>query len=293
MSQTQRYREQIDACRPGSDDLSLPALADLARAAESDRAVAEELARSQRFDRAVSAAMHDVPLPAGLLDRLEARLALGDSATLEDDDAAPLRDVAAKATTVEAPAAEVDANHVAQLAGGQERRVSRRGLWMALASLAAVALVAVGAVMMSQSPRHVTKNELADSAMQWTGSVNSQNWKSGSVPTAYPIPAGMQATGWQPFTTPEGQKGVVYNLTRAPRPDARLFVIKSHHKYDVATIPFTELPGSSQNLAIAAWHKNGHLYVVVVSEEGGQKLEDFIRRTNVTWAGSARAVRSS
>src|SRR5688572_5213675 len=78
MSQNQPYREQIDACRPGSDDLSLPALAGLAQAVEQDSAVAKELARSQRFDHAVSAAMHDVPLPAGLLERLEARLASGD-----------------------------------------------------------------------------------------------------------------------------------------------------------------------------------------------------------------------
>src|SRR5688572_10680083 len=75
MSQNSRYREQIDACRPGSDDLALPALAELAGAVESDRALADVFARSQRFDRAVSAAMHDVPLPAGLLERLEAKVA--------------------------------------------------------------------------------------------------------------------------------------------------------------------------------------------------------------------------
>ena len=36
MKRIAQLREQIDACRPGSDDLALPALAPLAQAAESE-----------------------------------------------------------------------------------------------------------------------------------------------------------------------------------------------------------------------------------------------------------------
>src|SRR5262245_48473703 len=145
MGQNQPYREQIDACRPGSDDLALLALADLARAAESDRAVAGDLARSQRFDRSVAAAMHDVPLPAGLLERLEAQLAAGEA--VEDE---------ATGEPVSLPVSAAEP--------GSRSRISRRGLWAAAASLAVVALLAIGGMFLPRAPRHVTSNELAEMA---------------------------------------------------------------------------------------------------------------------------------
>src|SRR5688572_2368552 len=97
MDKVLSLREQIDACRPGSDDLSLPGLAELAQAAQEDRAVAEELDRSQRFDRAVLSALHDVPVPGDLCERLLAQAAEGG--------AAPLGTAVQQSVAVAAPAA--------------------------------------------------------------------------------------------------------------------------------------------------------------------------------------------
>src|SRR5205814_508426 len=64
MSEKPTIREQIDACRGGSADLSLAELAPLAREIESNPVVAQELSRSQRFDGLVTEALNDLQVPA-------------------------------------------------------------------------------------------------------------------------------------------------------------------------------------------------------------------------------------
>ena len=250
---TNRYREQIDACRPGTGDLSLPALAELSRAVETDNALADEFARSDRFDRAVSTAMHDVPLPAGLLERLEARLA---SANVTDAD--PAGEVALPPT----PA-----------------RISRRTIMAAALSLAALALIAVGAMFWPRPGREIPNEQLVDMAGGWNGRVNTSKWidiTESTPPARFAVPVEVQKpVKWQPFSTPDGQHGVVFNLTTGLRP-ARLYVIASRDKYDLPTIPYGRLRGASGGLAIGAWYSGGLLYVVVV-DETGQSLSNYVR----------------
>src|SRR5687767_8163757 len=74
MTKIDRLREQIDACRPGAPDLSLPELNELAVAVRNDREVAEELSGAQAFDRKICQALHDAPIPPGLADRLIASM---------------------------------------------------------------------------------------------------------------------------------------------------------------------------------------------------------------------------
>lgn len=259
MSQKPNYREQIDACRPGSDDLSLPALAELAQVAETDRAIADELARSQRFDRAVSTAMHDVPLPAGLLERLEAKLAAADTAESTGDVALP-----------PAPA-----------------RFSRKGIFAAAAALAAALLLAVGAAFWPQPGRNISNEQLVEMASGWNRQVGPQ-WNAlspASLPPArFAAPIEVRkATGWQRFTATDGRTGVVYNLTTGLRPSARLYVINSRDKFALPNTPFRELKDASGGIAIGAWHADGLLYVVVV-DRTGQELSDFVREKDFAWA---------
>lgn len=264
MSQNLRYREQIDACRPGSDDLSLPALAELAGVVESDRAVADELARSQCFDRAVSTALHDVPLPAGLLERLEAKLAETDAAA--DDD--PTADVA-----LPPPA-----------------RFSRRGILAAALSVAALALIAVSAMFWPRPGRQVSSAELVELSSTWFNEqLPPAEWKPvSSAPATFAVPRVVSgAKAWQSFATPAGEKGVVYDLTSGLRPRARLFVIATPHTYQVGTLP-TRLRGTTGGTAVAAWQQGRLLFVVVVVENG-QKLEDFVRPPNVAFVAAVAA----
>ena len=74
MNQRPTIREQMDACRPDSDDLHLPEhAADLAELQVGLRESAEvrcELDRIQQSDRIIRSATHDVSLPAGLEAKL-------------------------------------------------------------------------------------------------------------------------------------------------------------------------------------------------------------------------------
>ena len=196
---------------------------------ECDRAVADELARSQRFDRAVSTAMHDVPLPAGLLERLEAKLAeAGESETAESTGDVALPPAPARFSR--------RWNHGGSVVG--------RGL----------ALIAVSSMFWPQPGRQVSNAELAELSSAWLNQEFPDAWKlSPLAPTAYAVPRGvLGANAWQPFTTSAGEKGVVYDLRTGLRPPARLFVIATPHTYQVGTLP-TMLKSTTGNIAVMAW----------------------------------------
>jgi hypothetical protein len=72
---SRQLHESLDACRPGSDDLAHPELTEARAELEKDAALRKQFARIEQFDRGVAAAMHDVPLPEGLRERLLAKLA--------------------------------------------------------------------------------------------------------------------------------------------------------------------------------------------------------------------------
>jgi len=257
MSQKPNYREQIDACRPGSDDLSLPALAELAQVAETVRAIAHELARSQHFDRAVSAAMHDVPLPAGLFERLEAKLA-----EANDSEAA---DSTGEVDLPPAPA-----------------RFSRR-LVLTSAGLATAAAIvlAVASQFWSPAPRRFSQNHLTTEVESWIESspLNSPTWE----PATQPAPIALLVPAKKPqvrsFVTSNGEKAIAYDLTPAGGQQVLLFVIKTRHVYGVRTSPYTPLTSASGGMggmALGAWQKDGTLYVLAVREDR-LKLHHFIR----------------
>jgi hypothetical protein len=162
MNRIDELREQIDACRAGSDDLHLPELAGLAQAVGHDgaaentadeTAIAREFDRSQRFDRSVVSALHDVSVPAGLLERLLAQTAaakLEGTATLEGsvDRAVESADTtpAGEASVVKAPTS----------------RTSRR--WLIGAGVLAASALAVGAVLFAvrSGPRDISQAELVN-----------------------------------------------------------------------------------------------------------------------------------
>jgi hypothetical protein len=70
-----RLAERLDAVRPDSDDLSEPDMAAVRDALARDEALRADARRRQAWDRGIAAALHDVPVPDGLRDRLITRLA--------------------------------------------------------------------------------------------------------------------------------------------------------------------------------------------------------------------------
>ena len=261
MNRTHELREQIDACRSGSDDLSLPELAKLRDAVDHDTDVATALDRSQRFDRTVMSAMQDVEIPAGLADRL------------------------LKAASAEAATGEVSP---ATIAEPSRRKSSRRNWLIAIGSIAALLLLGVTFLINSQSPRRVSQEELAQSVSEWERKVRDSNgWvtdPSIRPPKALAVPPNalnVRPIAWRRFDTEAGESGVVYRLNPTGKQAAYLFVLDTGAQYSVGTSPFTKVPGTTARLAAGAWQNGGTLYVVVVHEVD-QRLEDYLRQIRLT-----------
>ncbi len=257
MNRITELREQIDACRPGSDDLALAGLADLAQAAASDRAVAVELDRSQQFDRAVISALHDVPVPGDLLERLLAQAERNKQLVASEG-----------ATAVNAPS-PVSNSPVA-------KRGSRRWL-LAGASLTALAasLLALG-LFLPEPARDVSQSELAEAAADWFSEAAdpTRTWTAYTAKraphTALRVPPSrsrQMETAFGPAT--------VYDLSSS-RGGAFLVVLSTRNRFDVDPLPFADVRGASRGLSIGAWQSGGQLFVLV--SKNGLRLDDLLRR---------------
>jgi hypothetical protein len=254
MRRIDQLREQIDSCRAGSDDLHLPELAELARAVQVDQAVAAELDRAGQFDRAVVSALHDVPVPGGLLERL-----------LEKSAGAAASPSIGAAVVVPA-----------------KDQVSRRGWLVRLGSvgLAAAAVVTL-AVVLSRSgpPESVTREQLARDIEVWAAAMAlpGQWQQSRSAPAAFPISADVRGKPhqWRRYWTPGGDPAVVYDLSPPGGSRVLLFVVASRAKYAVSTTPFSVLGGTTGAIQAGAWQHGGFLYVLVVGRD--QALENYVR----------------
>jgi hypothetical protein len=291
MSRIDELRQQIDACRTGSDDLHLPELSELAQSIGQDGVaksgavdanVAREFDRSQRFDRNVGSALHDVSVPAGLLEKLLAK-----TATAGSDSAAPttLGTMVAAAANL---SAEVSPNGTAKVAA-VNRGISRRGWALSLgaAGLIAASIVALAFVLWPASRQQISLEQLAADVPQWNGSVKPpdgwQNNPPATVLGAYPVESlrrGKSAVvKWRSFRTARGEGGVVYDVTPRGGATVRLFVVATPHRYAVALAPPpTTLPGVTGGCSAGAWQRSssGLLYVLVV-EQGGVRLDDYLR----------------
>lgn len=245
-------REALEACRPGSDDLSLPELADLARAAGESSVWRDALASVRQSDEAISRALQDVDIPAGLEHRLLA--------------------------AVEAQA-DADASQTAltgTVSPAQPRRVSRR-TWLTLASAlaAGVILAAWGVQQWRRAPVLAPEN-LGFEALAWSQNLTDE-WRETSEARGLNRPLDRQVRyaprGWQSLDTNHDATAVAYDLTR-PRGTAILFVLAPAAIPDDLNTSATRIP-STGGWGAAAWKSGAFVYVLLV-EERRQKLDDFL-----------------
>lgn len=283
MSRFHHYREQIDACRAGSDDdLALPELAALATAVEGDRALAEEVARSQRFDQAVAAAMLDLPVPAGLAERLLAKLSEAGLAESGDEEAAN----------------EAAATEKVALAAPQ-RSISRRVALGGVLATSLLVLIALAIQFRPQPARKIAADELSNSATQWFHEVTNaaSSWrklKPGQSVNGFVPPAAVlrQPRGWQSFKTTLGETAVAYDVSPGIGRRAVLFVVRTKHVYPVQSLAYSHVKGTTGNVSAAAWQRGGFLYVLVIDKEG-QRLDDYLNKPQITLLPRKAALRST
>jgi hypothetical protein len=158
----ERTIEGIEACRPGSDDLFAPEMAEVRAAVERDSAAAKAYRRVQRWDGAAAALVDDVAVPAGLADRILASL---DGASNS------------AASPAQHPAPAVPSIHF------RPRPWRRRWMAWSTAAIAASALAIIVVSDVWRPAREVPWEELAD---RWLESLDPapSAWRQADRPRA-------------------------------------------------------------------------------------------------------------
>lgn len=284
MNKRPTLREQIDACRPDSDDLHLPEhAADLAELAEGIRNSADVRAqwnRTQHDDRLIRSAMHEVSLPAGLEQRLLAALLSSKPAPLSD-----AVDRASSDTAPERPAATVSSPEKGQGAARQHSPLPSRRLFAKVAgtfaAAAAVALVtAAGIFFWPQEPQDVTKDQLANQVQDWlqTSYQPGVQWQQANATIQASFPQNWvqgKIARWGRLPSETEPKVVVYELTSGGN-QARLFAITTTRQFPVGSLPYTRL-NVSGGMSVGAWQKGDTLYVLAVREGSDSRLDHFLK----------------
>jgi hypothetical protein len=264
----------LEAFRPGIDTLEAEEWAPLREALAQDAQLRSRFESVQQGDRLLRTAMHEVPVPTGLAERLLASVA-----------AAEEPPSATEPTVILAPTlATSSANEVK---GVPPRRMTRRTWGLIVGG--ALSVASIGLLAFLSWPRTnpdagwMSREELAGHVQAWLtdqGLATAQGWStglSGAVATNYPVDPAVQVrpSRWKRIANPSGSPLVVYELAMRNGKTALLFVSPSERTVDVPRLPLTRWPLTGSRVA-GAWQRSGMLYVLVVDEDG-VSLEDFVR----------------
>ena len=281
----------LDALR-SHDELALPEFADLARYLEQHPEDSTKVDYAIEFDRRVSSAMHEVPVPPGLAEQVLARLA---TANVESPAPAPLASAIASAIDravdeAQAPivAGAVVATAVDPLATQQasERAPTSERPWsrfylrrrsvMILSGLAAMAAIVVWTLWPhGEFDRDGIALE-ANGAFVELAKSGAVGRPLGSVDRAAGFPFSEQLKHfadirWQPIERFVGRRGVAFQLRSPAGVLGTLFVVKLQGVVRAPAINATSLPhrptiynAGSGGLTTAIWQEHGHMFVLVV-----------------------------
>ncbi len=247
----QRIWEALDACRPGSEDLQQPEMAEAAGELAHDPQLAELARQSAALDARIMAAMHDLPVPEDLSARLLARLAAQTKEPQTVETAAP----AAEESVVE------------------RRRWVPTLRWAAVAALAAALLVGASLSFRQPAPPVLTPQNVQEFAQQQYEALQQDGkWQPiGSAPRqAYPLSGRVaaRAWAWRSFRSPVDPDAVAYDLTmRGSKYQVTLLVMQT--KVPGLTSLPPKKPVWTQGRLISAWQQNGRLYVLVLEAPPG------------------------
>jgi hypothetical protein len=268
----QQIQQQIELCRPGSDDLHDPDLANLARAVHGDDAVRARYESVQKLDAAIRSAFHDVPVPADLEQRLLANVG------------ASVRNSAAASPGAEH--GEIPATRPAQApvsSGGMSRRQLLR--WAAITGSVAAALLVVGGVwaivraLLPEPPQSL--DALIQIALRWTDESRLHSWErdltQAPLQAGYPLDSALRAPPqrWQRFVV-EGETVVAYDLSPPGQPLAAQFTLRTTRPHSVPSVLSSTPLSNTGGFCIGACQRDGVLYVLVI-EGDASRYRQFVR----------------
>ena len=246
----------MEACRPGSDDLSDLGLAFLADQLASDPGLQRQYRRLQRLDQSLADAYQDVPVPEGLEDRILGQLA----------EARPETSLPVTASIEPAPVTPAAAPL------GVGRRVSRPWL-SAGVSLVAAACVLVLVAIQAVEDKPFDGLDLAPLAIDSRAADavgTGQSIAEAPPPAGYPLSEDVRQASqiqWRWVRDFVGHKAIAYDILSPNGTAATLYVIRG-----MATgLPAAPSPQPfvTQGVSASAWQADHLVYVLVV--EGDER----------------------
>lgn len=291
MTYDEQLMAALDALR-NREELALPEFAELARHLEQHPEEASQVDRALEFDRRVSSALHEVPVPAGLAEQVLARLAtanFGSPANFESLGPSPLAGViggtldraideaGAPIVAESVVAAAVDRSAAAPTSERPWSRLqlSRRSLSI-LAGIAALAAVLLWGVWPTGELDRDGIALEANSAFTDLAELNADGRPLGNADRAAGFPYSEQLkrfaeVRWQPIERFVGRRGVAFQLRSPAGVLGTLFVVKLQGVVRAPAINAASLPhrptiynAGSGGLTTAMWQEHGHLFVLVV-----------------------------
>ncbi len=269
MNQRPTIREQMDACRPDSDDLFLPEhAADLAelQAACRDRAeVRAQFEHSQQDGRVIRGAMQDVVLPVGL----EARLL----AAVQAAQAQPLAGVQ------QAVREDSSAANIQVVPAKKSRRWFSTTVVGSLASMAALVLLGVwGIQSLTRNEQPITRDQLASQVQDWLQSVDVKTMTKPTKTVVLPRGVLGSVTGSSSITSRQGPVTAYSVKLRGGGSNATVLAIPTSREYPVSATPYSTVPGISGGWNVGAWQQDRILYIIAVPDNSGTTLDQFVPR---------------
>ncbi len=269
-----RIREGIEACRPASEDLNSPEMADAARGVQDDPLARLVHDRVQKYDAAILKSIDDVSVPAGLSQRILERLRAA------RDESADGRSEELLAGAVTAASKTHEASSDAQISPVPGRlALSRRNLTGAAltALLACVLLVVVINLLQERS-----ELALADLADQWQAELGNNWQKLATAPPDFEVPGAVLVTPtqWQWIDRYTTEPVVAYELVHAKAGKAMLYVARMTRDGLRGSPPLT--PQSTSGKAVAYWQSGSRVYVLVVEDDRNYRA--FVRPSTTPFA---------
>jgi hypothetical protein len=271
-------RKLIDSCR-NEGDLRLPEMKPLADQLASDRALQRDWERARDWDAAIREAMNEVPIPAGLEERLFQALTERESAAIVGNgpgEPAPAAEVVAPPAVEELPSPVP-----------RKRGTPRGWKWVgSLVGLAAAVLLVV--LAWPRSAPMVAANEV-DLVDPWVKCLRPAAWTHDRFPEHdFPLPGQIvRPYRWQSLSgLPASLRVVCYQLPASGN-RAYLFVARCRPRSALPVAPPTR-PYPVPPWSAGAWRTTNALYLLAVEGDAGQYRQ--VLRGGSNWVASARAA---
>jgi hypothetical protein len=242
----ERFRDALEAYRPGSDDLGDPALAAVARQLAADPELAGRFEHLQRIDAVIKAAFQDVAVPDGVAQRLLVRL----------EEVRAEQEAAGRIAAL--PAARTPPHrrpHVARWVVGMAGA-------LAAGLLVAILLNTKGPTVFSPSAALEEATRLFLAAPGEAGHLLAETPAPADYPLGHDV-LKFPGARWRWVEGFLGGKAVAYDLSAPGGRKATLFVAQRTVR-DLPNIPPQIPTSTTAGCSAAAWQQEGTLYVLVV-----------------------------